>query len=130
MTHFVNAAAVLFVADVPRMRDFYCALGPFAITSEDTQHAVLSLSGFELVIHAMRGATVEADASSPPPAREDSYIKICIPVASIAEARKTVKRLRGRLKDAKHEWAARGFRACDGVDPEGNVFQVREAESE
>jgi hypothetical protein len=24
------------------------------------------------------------------------------------------------------EWSARGFRACDGYDPEGNVFQVRE----
>lgn len=25
------------------------------------------------------------------------------------------------------EWEARGFRACDGRDPEGNVLQVREA---
>lgn len=30
------------------------------------------------------------------------------------------------VRVGREEWAARGFRACDGVDPEGNVLQFRE----
>jgi predicted enzyme related to lactoylglutathione lyase len=32
----------------------------------------------------------------------------------------------GAVQPAAREWEARGFRACDGHDPEGNIFQVRE----
>ena len=45
---------------------------------------------------------------------------------SLAEARARAPALGGRLAPAGKEWAARGFRACDGVDPEGNVVQFRE----
>jgi len=50
----------------------------------------------------------------------------CDPVDSLAAARARVAMLGGRLDPADREWSARGFRACDGVDPEGNVFQLRE----
>jgi hypothetical protein len=32
------------------------------------------------------------------------------------------------VQAADKEWAWRGFRACDGVDPEGNVVQIRRIE--
>ena len=37
--------------------------------------------------------------------------------------------LGGEVWPVDREWeaASRGFRACDGRDPEGNVFQVRES---
>jgi predicted enzyme related to lactoylglutathione lyase len=59
--------------------------------------------------------------------RHDSYLKVCLPVASLAEARARAEALGGRLYPAQQEWQARGFRACDGHDPEGNVFQLRES---
>ena len=40
---------------------------------------------------------------------------------------KAAERLGGRVKPVHDEWEARGFRACDGHDPEGNVIQVRES---
>lgn len=40
--------------------------------------------------------------------------------------RVTAASLGGHIKPAAAEWSARGFRACDGHDPEGNVLQVRE----
>jgi hypothetical protein len=30
------------------------------------------------------------------------------------------------LNPIEREWAFQGARICDGVDPEGNVFQVRQ----
>ena len=37
--------------------------------------------------------------------------------------------LGGQLFAPKREWEARGFRACDGIDPEGNVIQLRQPAS-
>jgi predicted enzyme related to lactoylglutathione lyase len=109
------------------MRQFYETLASMALLQEDDQHAVLELEGFQLVIHALRGAPDAAAApGDQPPARVDSYIKVCLPVMSIAEARSRAAALGGMIKPPGSEWEARGFRACDGQDPEGNVLQVRQ----
>jgi predicted enzyme related to lactoylglutathione lyase len=47
-------------------------------------------------------------------------------VASIAQARERAKALGGDMNDADTEWSFHGLTRCDGVDPEGNVFQVQE----
>ena len=65
--------------------------------------------------------------TQPPALREDSCIKLCLPVDSIAAARTQAAQLGGQIGPTAKEWEARGFRACDGYDPEGNVFQVRES---
>jgi predicted enzyme related to lactoylglutathione lyase len=52
---------------------------------------------------------------------------LCLPVVSIAAARSLAVAHGGAIKSPQHEWEARGFRACDGYDPEGNVIQVRES---
>ncbi len=59
--------------------------------------------------------------------REDTPLKLCLPVPSIAPGRALASSLGGQLNPPAKEWAARGFRACDGTDPEGNVFQLRES---
>jgi hypothetical protein len=47
-------------------------------------------------------------------------------VASIEDARRTAIQLGGDMNDAEMEWSFHGLKRCDGVDPEGNVFQVQE----
>ena len=115
-------AAVVFVADVARMSAFYCTLFAMDVVQADDAHAVLAIDGLQLTVHALAGA----DASGP--TREDSYLKLCFPVPSIAEARVRAAGLGGEVWPVDREWEAtsRVFRACDGRDPEGNVFQVRE----
>lgn len=125
MSLLPKPSAVVFVADVPTMRRFYQALASMALLQEDEVHAVLELEGFQLVIHALRGAPPAAPGGQVP-VREDSYIKVCLPVESIAAARARAAALGGAIKPPNSEWEARGFRACDGHDPEGNVLQVRQ----
>jgi len=109
------------------MRQFYQALASMALLHEDDVHAVLEVEGFQLVIHALKGAPDAAAAPGGQPyVREDTYIKVCLPVESIAAARTTAAMLGGAIRPATNEWEARGFRACDGHDPEGNVLQVRQ----
>jgi predicted enzyme related to lactoylglutathione lyase len=118
-------SAVVFVADVERVARFYRELADMQVQHADASHVVLVIEGLELVIHTMPNA---------PPVRErdvvlrkETHVKLCFPVTSIAEARERAWRLGGGLRDAAAEWEWRGFRACDGHDPEGNVIQVRES---
>ena len=46
---------------------------------------------------------------------------------TIEAARQKAATLGGQVAAKAQEWSARGFRACDAYDPEGNVFQVRES---
>lgn len=131
MLHRLVPGAVVFVADVERVRDFYCGVAAMTARHQDGDHAVLDLDGFELVVHRLSGEpAVQPNALGLVPVREESYLKLCLPVASIASARRAAGALGGAIKAAEFEWHGRGFRACDGHDPEGNVFQVRESVAE
>lgn len=115
--------AVVFVADPARVAAFYRDVAAMTVVHADPQHQVLEIPGLQLTIHAIRGADPVAAPVRP---REDSYLKLCFPVASIAAARLAAAARGGLIKPVDAEWEARGFRACDGHDPEGNVIQVRE----
>jgi predicted enzyme related to lactoylglutathione lyase len=130
MTSIPCVCMVLFVNDVARMTAFYSAIAAMQILHEESSYAILKIDGFELVIHAMYGeASPQASPSTIVTVREDSYTKLCLPVANIAVARAKAGELGGNIKSIEHEWVARGIRACDGHDPEGNVLQVRMCES-
>lgn len=117
-------SVVVFVADVRRMSSFYRELAAMKLLHEADDHAVMEIDGLQLVVHALAGERrVPADRAR---VREDSYVKLCLPVPSIAAARSFAAAHGGAIKAPEHEWEARGFRACDGHDPEGNVIQVRE----
>lgn len=126
MPQLPHPAAVLFCADVARLTRFYTVVAEMRDVDGDDHHRVLESNGFQLIVHAIRGEPESAAVGDAIPAREDSYIKVCLPVASLAAARARAGTLGGRLQPVDREWQARGFRACDGVDPEGNVFQLRE----
>jgi catechol 2,3-dioxygenase-like lactoylglutathione lyase family enzyme len=120
-------SVVLFVNDVPRVRTFYARLFGMSLEHDAEDHAVLEVAGVQLVVHGFPPHVREQwPVATPPVVREDSYHKFCLPVGSIAEARLLAATLGGYIKPASEEWSARGFRACDGHDPEGNVIQVRE----
>jgi predicted enzyme related to lactoylglutathione lyase len=118
---------VLFAADVRRITDFYQTVAAMTLVSGDDRHSVLELERLQLVVHAVGGRRKRMpEAAKRVKPRRDATLKICLPVRSIASVREHAAALGGRMLPAGREWEARGFRACDGHDPEGNVFQVRE----
>jgi hypothetical protein len=124
MESALKPGAVVFCANHQRLAQFYAALTGMVVCHADEEHTVLASASFELVLHALRA---EPAPDAPAVAREDTYIKLHFPVSSLAQTRSKAATLGGRLRPADAEWEARGFRACDGVDPEGNVIQFREA---
>jgi len=115
--------AVIFTGDHRRLAQFYEAMTGLAVHFTDDSHTVLRSETFELVIHSL---STEAAVSEPPVAREDSYIKPFFPVTTLSEARERAAALGGQLRPQNEEWTARGFRACEAIDPDGNVIQFRE----
>ena len=59
--------------------------------------------------------------------REETPIKLMLPVASMAEARQAAVLQGGQVKPPDAQWTDQGCVVCDGHDPEGNVFQLRQA---
>lgn len=121
-------SVVVFVSDVRRVGDFYRDVASMTAEVQDTVHIVLDIEGFQLVFHALRSEPASSDAA-PVRSREDSYLKVCLPAVSIDAARRTAEAKGGAIKAREHEWAARGFRACDVHDPEGDIIQVRASAS-
>jgi len=119
----IRPGAVIFTGERQRLARFYGALTGLAVRFEDDNITVLASDVFELVIHSL---ATEPAVGEPPLAREDSYIKPFFPVTSLSEARARAPAMGGQLRPAKEEWEARGFRACEAVDPDGNVIQFRE----
>lgn len=119
----IRPGAVVFTANHKRLAKFYEAMSGLPVSFSDDNHTVLASDTFELVIHSLSG---EPRVSDPPLAREDSYIKPFFPVTSLAKARAKAAALGGQLRPENEEWSARGFRACEAIDPDGNVIQFRE----
>ena len=127
MSPLPKASVVLFVRDVSSMATYYKSLALMDVIHDASDHVVLEVAGLQLVIHALHGnATPELATNGTLHIRRDAHVKVCLPVESIAAARTIAASLGGAILPPDNEWEARGFRACDGYDPEGNVLQVRE----
>lgn len=118
--------AVVFAKNVERLTAFYRDAMSLAVTHEEPGLAVLEGNGVQLVLHAIPSHIADTfEIADPPVAREDTAIKLFFRVADFDAARTAAVAHGGRFDPPEREWGARGFRACEGVDPEGNVVQIR-----
>ena len=123
MSTDIKPGAVIFTGDHKRLAKFYEAMTGLSVRFTDNNITVLGSDTFELVIHSLSG---EPGVSEPPRVRQDSYIKPFFPVTNLSEARERAAAVGGQLRPQSEEWSARGFRASEAIDPDGNVIQFRE----
>ena len=113
---------VIFTADVERLSRFYEGVTSLRVVHRESTLTVMASEEFELVVHSLVGEP-SGSASLP---RLDAYVKPFFRVAALAEARRRAAELGGAIRPAQEEWSARGFRACEASDPDGNPIQFRE----
>jgi hypothetical protein len=77
----------------------------------------------EVALHAVP-AEWSSDISVPPALRDESPLKPCFKVDSIARVRAAVLGTNGLILGADREQTHGDTVYCDGNDPEGNVIQV------
>jgi predicted enzyme related to lactoylglutathione lyase len=123
----VQAAAVLFVKDLDRMRSFYERCFNLDVVDTADDHCILESAIWilSLVVVADRVAAA-FEIPVPPIRREAVPIKLGFRVESIGDSRPVVVEMGGLVDPISTEWDFRDSRHCDGVDPEGNVFELLE----
>ncbi|MFC5436875.1 glyoxalase/bleomycin resistance/dioxygenase family protein [Rhodanobacter umsongensis] len=127
MSNQFTAGAVVYARNTAKVSAFYAEIAGLHITHAEQDHVVLESAAFQLVVVAVPAriaATIQV--ASPPQPREDTAIKLVLPIASIASARVMAPSLGGQLNPPEREWQFQGSSVCDGHDPEGNVVQFRE----
>lgn len=118
--------AVLYGKDVARLSAFYARVAGLTLVEGDATWSRLTAAGFELIVHAIPPAIAAGIViASPPERREETPIKLLLPVADLATARAAAAELGGELNGPDLEWRFADLTVCDGHDPEGNVFQLR-----
>jgi len=122
--------AVIFAKDVARVARFYAGMLSMTATTLEGGDVVLESADLQLVIHTIPPRIAKTIAiTTPPKPRTDTAMKPFFAVDSLADARSRAVALGGALNPPQKEFETRGFRACDGHDPEGNVVQFRERAS-
>jgi len=122
-----SLSVAIYVKDLSKLTEFYTGLLELDIRQAESGFAVLGRGAVELILVAMAPEWAQAVViTSPPEIREETPIKPLFPVKDIAQTRARAEGLGGRLKESAAEWAFHPYRVCDGYDPEGNVFQVRQ----
>jgi catechol 2,3-dioxygenase-like lactoylglutathione lyase family enzyme len=120
-----RVTAVLLARDLTRMIQFYCAVLDEPCVYRDDYHAVLRCGLFALDIHQLPAHALQS-ADESRDARKQAAVKLSFPVDSIARARRVAHEHGGELDPPPPRWVVEQQKICDGVDPEGNVFQLRE----
>ncbi|MBV8843412.1 MAG: VOC family protein [Bryobacterales bacterium] len=117
--------AMLFVKDLPRMTAFYRdRLGLQAIEETRLDDWVeFDAGGARFALHSIPAHLAAGiEISSPPIAREKNPVKLIFEVDDVEWERE-------RLRGLGVPMIQRPWGASDGVDPEGNIFQISQSPS-
>lgn len=123
-----RAGLFVYALDLHRVARFYEAVANMSRLHETPELVVLESPDIQLLVHQIP-AHIAADItiSSPPQKREDTALKFFVTVDSVAAARATASTHGGEV--FAECWQGPGFIACNAMDPEGNIFQIREQTS-
>jgi predicted enzyme related to lactoylglutathione lyase len=127
LSQAVPYGAVIYAKDYRVLASFYEHVAGLTRREADEEYVLLEAPSFQLVILKIpERMAANITIETPPRRRENTRIKLFLNVSSIENARQTAKALGGGLNGPEKEWKFHGVRRCDGIDPEGNVFQLQE----
>lgn len=120
-----RAGLFIYAKDLESLASFYQSLLGMSRAHTTADLVVLRSPDLQITINAMPAHLAEqVELSSPPAKRENAAYKFFFTVPSIASAAETAASLGGEVLPEK--WCGPGFVVSNAVDPEGNIFQVRE----
>ena len=129
MTYRGLIGAVLYAKDVERLVEFYSSVTGVEPQSIEKRFAVFGVRTPQFVIVRIPDNIADTlDIAMPPQPREETPLKLVFGVEDIVDARGRAAELGGAVNAAEREWDFEGAKVCDGYDPEGNVFQLRQTD--
>ena len=111
---------ILFTGDADRLAAFYRDVLGLAVLEQEPGWIVLDAGGVKLAVHGIP-KDIAGEVTDPPQKREDSYYK---PTFVVDDLDATLAKLaaHGIAMTAPRTYGPRTY--SDGMDPDGNVFQV------
>ena len=120
-----RAGLFIYAVDPDRIAAFYEAVAGMSRLHQTPELIVLESADIQLLVHRVPAPiAAEITLTSPPRKRENTALKFFFTVPSLEGARDTASALGGEV--FSENWRGPGFIVCNAMDPEGNVFQVRE----
>jgi predicted enzyme related to lactoylglutathione lyase len=117
--------AVVYAKDPTAVSEFYQRVAGLGVEDADQDFVMLGGSHLQVAVVRIPDHLAETiEIAVPAARREDTAIKLVIPVASLAEAREAAESAGGVIDPPDREWSFAGCLRCDGHDPEGNVIQA------
>jgi predicted enzyme related to lactoylglutathione lyase len=128
MTHRGLIGAVLYAKDLDCLVEFYSSVAGTKPQAIEKGFAMFGSRPSQFVILRIPKRIADTiDIATPPEPREETPLKLVFGVEDIAHARERAAELGGAMNAVEREWEFEGAKVCDGHDPEGNVFQLRQA---
>ena len=120
-----RAGLFVYAVDATRVARFYQNVVGMEILHEREDLIVLQSPDIQLLVHKIPAAIANGISIEVPPIRrENTALKFFFTVHSLDSARNSAGEYNGEIFN--ETWDGPGFIACNGIDPEGNVFQIRE----
>lgn len=121
-----RAGLFIYAKDLERLANFYQEILGMSRAHAAPGLVVLRSSDLQITVNAMPAyVAAQVDISSPPAKRDNVAYKFFFTVPSLQQASQTAAALGGEV--LPEQWSGPGFIVCNAVDPEGNIFQVRES---
>lgn len=120
-----RAGLFIYAKDLERLAHFYQSLLGMARAHATPDLVVLCSPDLQITVNAMPAhIAAQVEISSPPERRDSAAYKFFFTVPSLVQAAETAATLGGEV--LPEQWRGPGFVVRNAVDPEGNIFQVRE----
>ncbi|WP_455205902.1 VOC family protein [Kaarinaea lacus] len=120
-----RAGLFVYAKDSERLARFYESVAGMSRIHKTDELIVLQSQDIQLLVHKMpEQIAKDIVISTPPEKRENTALKFFFTVPNLTEARSIASSLGGEIFN--ENWSGPGFIVCNAIDPEGNVFQVRE----
>ena len=117
--------AILFVKDLAAMEAFYGHALGLTVVERELGWVAFDAGGTELALHAIPDEIArQITISSPPEPRGETPLKLAFVVPEVASTFERLVRQGVSMSEPRTS-GARTY--CDGLDPEGNVFQITNA---
>ena len=119
------ARVILFVKDMKVMQAFYEGiLGLEQISNSENSKDFVSLNagGIQICLHQIpQRYAKNIEITDPPIPREETPMKVAFRVANVEDTRAQLE-----SHEIKMQKVQKGKKVCfcDGIDPEGNIFQI------
>ena len=120
-----RAGLFVYAKDQERIARFYQVIADMTRLHVEAELTVLESADIQLLVHRIPpGIAAGIQITSPPARRQDTALKFFFTVSSLEAAREKAAELGGEV--GNENWTGPGFIVCNAMDPEGNVFQLRE----